>query len=73
MQTTHTSNRRTTGAISEAYGKLKERTKEVELYFIVKKTKAMVQNKKTRRRRRNKILTIIMTLRLLGVSNTSDP
>ena len=54
MQTTQTSYRRTTRAISEAYEKLKERTKEVELYLIVKKTKAMVQNRKTRQRRRRR-------------------
>jgi hypothetical protein len=52
--------RRTAGAISEAYGKLKERTKEVELNLVKKKqkTKAMVHNRKTRRRRISELLTV---------------
>ena len=42
---------RTKRAISEVYGELKERAKEVGLNINVEKTKAMVQSRRTGRRR----------------------
>jgi sorting nexin-29 len=42
---------RTKRAISEVYGDLKERAKEVGLNINVEKTKAMVQSRRPRRRR----------------------
>ena len=41
---------RTKRAISEVYGELKERAKEVGLNISVEETKAMVQNRRLRRR-----------------------
>ena len=41
---------RTKRAISEVYGELKERGKEVGLNINIEKTKAMVQSRRPRRR-----------------------
>jgi len=49
---------------SEVYGELKERAQEIGLNIRVEKTKVMVQSRRTRRI--SKILTKIMTLKLLG-------
>lgn len=52
---------------SEVYGELKERAQEIGLNIRVEKTKVMVQSRRTRRI--SKILTKIMTLKLLGALN----
>ena len=58
---------RTKIAFCGVHGELKKRAKEVGLNIIVEKK--MVENRKTGRRR-NEILTDIMTLKLLGVLST---
>ena len=56
---------RTKRAISEIYVELKERAKEAGLNISVKKATEVVPNRKTRRRRSEKLAVMIMTLKLL--------
>lgn len=61
---------RTKRAISEVDKELKERAKEAGFNIIVKKTTEVVPHMKTWIRRSEKLAIMIMTLKLLGVSDT---
>ena len=67
-------------SFSEVYKELKDRAKEAELNISVKKTTEVVPTGKTRIIRSEKLVIMIMTLKLLGVfrylvvtiNNTND-